>query len=378
MSAHGARPPSVFAQIFGEPATTLASAPGRVNLIGEHTDYNDGLVLPTAIPQRTTVELCQASDGWVTVYSDELSQSGTTASYVLGDEARTGDWLDYVRGVTWVLRQQGYGSGLSGLKLRISSQVPVGSGLSSSAALLVSLLRALRIALALPLTDVELARLARKAEVELVGAPVGIMDQLACSLCGPGAALFLDTRSLAMQTVPLPASLELVVIHSGVVHSHAVGDYRTRRGECEQAAALLGVRSLRELDGSALPQLSSLPEPLGRRVRHVVTENARVEESVTALGAADGPRLGALFQQSHASMRDDYQVSVPAIDLLVSLGDADPDILGARLTGGGFGGSVVMLARAGCGLAAARRIASRYEAQSGHRPTVLVPDSSIP
>lgn len=376
MSAHRARPPSVFEQIFGEPATTWASAPGRVNLIGEHTDYNDGLVLPTAIPQRTTVELCPAQDGRVTVYSDELSQPGTTLSYVLGEEVRTGDWLDYVRGVTWALRQSGVGSQLSGLKLRIGSQVPVGSGLSSSAALLVSLLRALRVWLALPLSDVELARLARKAEVELVGAPVGIMDQLACSLCGPGAALFLDTRSLAMQTVPLPESLELVVIHSGVVHSHAAGDYRTRRRECEQAAERLGVRSLRDLDESVLPQLVSLPEPLGRRVRHVVTENARVEAAVAALTAGDGQRLGELFRQSHASMRDDYAVSVPAVDLLVSLGEEDPDILGARLTGGGFGGSVVMLAQAGCGLRAGQRIASRYQAKSGHRPTLLVPGAS--
>lgn len=373
MSTHQPRPPSGFAQIFGEPATTWASAPGRVNLIGEHTDYNDGLVLPTAIPQRTTVELCPAKDGRVTVYSDELSEPGTTLSYLLGEESAMGDWLDYVRGVTWVLRQSGLGARLSGLRLRIQSQVPVGSGLSSSAALLVSLLRALRIALALPLSDVELARLARKAEVELVGAPVGLMDQLACSLCGPGAALFLDTRSLAMRTVPLPAALELVVIHSGVVHSHVAGDYRTRRRECEQAAERLSVRSLREMDESVLPKLDALPEPLGRRVRHVVTENARVEAAVAALAAGDGVRLGELFRQSHASMRDDYEVSVPAVDLLVRLGDADPDILGARLTGGGFGGSVVMLAKAGCGLVAARRIASAYEAQSGYRPTVLVP-----
>ena len=373
MSEHLPRPASVFAKVFGEPATTRASAPGRVNLIGEHTDYNDGLVLPTAIPQRTSVELCLAQDGLVSAYSDELCRDDQVQSYRLGEEVRQGDWLDYVRGVTWVLRQEGLGERLRGFKLRVSSQVPVGSGLSSSAALLVSLLRGLRIALALPLSEVELARLARRAEVELVGAPVGIMDQLACALCGPGAALLLDTRSLAMQTVPLPPSLELVVIHSGVVHSHAAGDYRTRRRECEQAAVQLAVKSLRDLGPADLSQIMSLPEPLGRRVRHVVMENARVQAAVAALQAADGELLGSLFRASHASMRDDYEVSVPAVDLLVRIGEQDPAILGARLTGGGFGGSVVMLARSGQARAAALRIASQYQAQSGHQPTILVP-----
>lgn len=165
MSATRPRPTAAFVRVFGLPATTLASAPGRVNLIGEHTDYNDGLVLPTAIPQRTSVELALCDDGLVSVYSDELSRDGQPQSYRLGDEARQGDWLDYVRGITWALQQEGWARRLRGLRLHISSQVPVGSGLSSSAALLVSLLRGLRSALALPLSEVELARIARRAEV---------------------------------------------------------------------------------------------------------------------------------------------------------------------------------------------------------------------
>jgi galactokinase len=373
MSATRPRPTAAFVRVFGLPATTLASAPGRVNLIGEHTDYNDGLVLPTAIPQRTSVELALCDDGLVSVYSDELSRDGQPQSYRLGDEARQGDWLDYVRGITWALQQEGWARRLRGLRLHISSQVPVGSGLSSSAALLVSLLRGLRSALALPLSEVELARIARRAEVELVGAPVGIMDQLACALCGPGSALYLDTQSLAMQSVALPPSLDLIVIHSGVVHSHAAGEYRVRREECQQAAALLGVKSLRQLGVVDLATLAKLPEPLVRRVRHVVTENARVEEAVQALKQADGMRLGSLFSASHASLRDDYQVSVPALDRLVQLGEDDPAILGARLTGGGFGGSVVMLARAGESRVAAERIAHRYQVETGHNPTILVP-----
>ena len=365
--------PTRFQQMFGVAATARATAPGRVNLIGEHTDYNDGLVLPTAIPQRTEVSLALADDGVVSVYSDATSGDGPASSYRLGEESRHGDWLDYVRGVTWVLRQEGLLTRLSGLRLAISSQVPVGSGLSSSAALLVSLLRGLRIALALPISEIDLARLARRAEVELVGAPVGIMDQLACALCGPGAALLLDTQSLQMDTVPIPSSLELVVIHSGIVHSHAAGDYKTRRRECQLAAQQLGVTSLRQLGEADLPRIMGLPDPLGRRVRHVVTENARVQTAAVALAAGDGETLGRLFAASHASMRDDYEVSVPAVDQLVEIGAADPAIWGARLTGGGFGGSVVMLAREGEGRAAAIRIAEKYRSHVGHNPTVLVP-----
>jgi galactokinase len=342
-----------------------------VNLIGEHTDYNGGFVLPTAIPQHTRVELAPRGHTAVRVWSAAVDAAAPPRAYTVGAEARTGDWLDYVQGVTWALREAGHA--ITGFDARLESDVPLGSGLSSSAALEVGLLRALRSAFALALDHVQLALLGQRAENQFVGAQVGIMDQMAASLAEPGTALFLDTRSLAYERVPLPPSLEVGVVDSGVSHSHASGDYNTRRAECERACALLGVAQLRDLPLDVLPRLATLPEPLGRRARHVVTEDARVLEAVAALRAGDLRRLGDLFYASHASMRDDYAVSTPEIDLLVELARAEPDVYGARLTGGGFGGSIVLLARPGAGHAAATRIARAYADRTGRTPRVLLP-----
>jgi galactokinase len=359
-----------FRALFGRDPEILASAPGRVNLIGEHTDYNDGFVLPTAIPQRTTVELARRDDGAARVYSAEIG--GEIASYAIGAEARAGSWIDYVAGVTHALVTEGHR--VPGFDLRIRSEVPLGAGLSSSAALEVALLRALREAFSLPVDDVAIARLGRRAENEIVGAPVGIMDQMAASLASTDRALFLDTRSLAYQLVPLPDAAELVVIDSGVPHSHAAGEYRTRRAECEKACAILGVSALRDLGRADLDRAArALPDLLFRRARHVITENARVLAAVAALSAKDVVALGALFDASHASMRDDYEVSAPPVDLLVSLARKEPEVLGARLTGGGFGGAVVILARRGSGQAVAARVARAYTASSGFTASVLVP-----
>nr|MBA3817741.1 galactokinase [Deltaproteobacteria bacterium] len=288
-----------------------ASAPGRVNLIGEHTDYNDGYVLPTTIPQHADVELELRKDDRIVVWSREMN---AWADYRLGEERRRGGWLDYVMGCTAALREAGHQIG--GAELRISSDVPVGSGLSSSAALEVSVLRALRQAFALPIEDVALALLGQRAENELVGAPVGAMDQLAASLGEAGHALFIDIRTLEVRRVPLPAA-DLIVISSGLRHDHVAGDYRTRRAECEEAARLLGVSSLRDVTVEELARVDALPDPFGRRARHVITENARVLAAVAAIDAGDLRELGALFAASHRSMRDDYEVSVPGIDALV-------------------------------------------------------------
>lgn len=375
MSEKPAQAPS-FVSLFGAPPTERHSAPGRVNLMGEHTDYNDGYVLPSVIPQRTQVELRRRADAEVHAFSAALDYeqgrgAGALHKYVLGDEQRGRGWLDYVQGVTQALQK--YGQKLSGFDLRVESTVPVGSGLSSSAALEISLLRALRAAFQLQLSDLELARLGQRAENDLVGAPVGILDQMASSLGGPGEALLLDTRTLAFERLPLPASSALVVIHSGISHDHAKGDYRTRRAECEQAAALLGVAKLRDVPLGDLALTQGLPPPLNRRVRHVLTENARVLEAAAALRAGDSVRLGELFYASHQSMQRDFEVSVAEIDLLVELGAREPAILGARLTGGGFGGSVVMLGRPGEARQAAERIAAAYAERSGRTPVILLP-----
>jgi galactokinase len=365
--------PASFQELFGHPPETVSHAPGRVNLIGEHTDYNGGFVLPMAIPQQTHVELRRRPDQLVRAFSANTSRDGRVLEYMLGQERAGKSWLDYVQGVTQVLRAAGHT--LSGFELRISSEVPLGSGLSSSAAMDVSLLRALRQAFSLPLDDVQLALLGQRVEVDFVGAPVGVMDPMAASIASQGVALFLDTRQMRFEQVPLPPGLDLIVINSGVAHNHAAGDYRVRRAECERAASLLGVPQLRDLSEADLPRAEKLPEPLGRRVRHVVTENARVLATVEALRRAELPRLGALFYASHESQRVDYEVSVPEIDLLVQLAREEAEVYGARLTGGGFGGSVVMMARAGTGTAVAGHIAERYAQRSGQHPTILVPQA---
>jgi galactokinase len=341
-----------------------------VNLIGEHTDYNQDLVLPLAIGRRTTVELAPRTDERVRAVSATMLE-GEILEYRLGTERRGLGWIDYLQGLTRTLRAEGHA--LGGIDLRVASNVPVGSGLASSAALEVAVLRALRDAFALPLDDVSLALIGHRAESLFVGAHVGVMDQIACSLAEEGRALLLDTRSLATTHVPMPAGVELVVIDSGVTHAHTTGEYNTRRAECEQACALLGVPALRDLGPADLPRALALPAPLGRRVRHVVTENGRVEQAVEAMRSGDASHVGAILVAGHASLRDDYQVSTPEVDLLVDLLCAEPAVLGARMTGGGFGGAVIALAITGSGRPLAERVARRYAARSGRTPAVLVP-----
>jgi len=367
---HGKPAPQSFEELFGRPPEIVAEAPGRVNLIGEHTDYNGGFVLPIAVPQRARVELAPRPDKLVRAYSANLIDEGI-ASFELGSEARTGGWIDYAQGVTRAFAQ-GCAS-LVGFDLRVASEVPLGAGLSSSAALTVALLRALCQAFAHDLSAVEIAALARRAENELVGAPVGIMDPMAASLASERTALFIDTRSLVYKPIPLPEGVELVVLDSGISHQNAVGKYRERRAECERAAAELGLRELRDMRMPELRRRASLPEPLSRRVRHVITENARVMATVTALREHDFERVGELFEASQRSMREDYEITTPEIDALVEIARTDADVFGARMTGGGFGGAVVALAREGAGAGAAQRITSTYAARTGHAATVLLP-----
>jgi len=359
-----------FIALFGRPPETVASAPGRVNLIGEHTDYNGGFVLPTVIPQRTTVELARRPDRLVHVWSDGVPDSGVV-TFELGRERRAGNWVDYVRGVTWALADEGFS--LAGADLRISSNVPLGSGLSSSAAIEMSVVKALREAFSLAIEPLGMARVGRRAENEFVGVPTGVMDQMASLLAGDGHALFIDTRTLAYRSLPLPPTVELAVINSGVSHNLSKGDYRTRRRECEEASRLLGVAELRDLTTAEMHRIDALPEPLRRRARHVVTENERVLAAVAALECGDVESLGRLFYASHDSMRDDYEVSVPEIDRLVELARREPAVRGARLTGGGFGGSIVALVDRGEAATVAARVCDAYRGESGQPGDVLVP-----
>jgi galactokinase len=350
--------------------TVTAEAPGRVNLIGEHTDYNGGFVFPIATPQRTRVALAPRADDVVRAWSRDVGGEHRWTGYRLGAEAHAGHWGDYVAGVTASLRESE--GGFSGFDLRIESDLPLGGGLSSSASLEVALLRGLRTLFSVDIDDVQLAKIAQRAETGLVGAPVGIMDQMAASLADEHAALFLDTRSLVYERIPLPAGTGLMVIHSGLAHRHAEGEYRVRRAECEDAARRLGVRELRDAAEIDLER-PVLPPPLDRRARHVVTENARVLQARAALTAADARGFGALMTESHRSMRDDFEISTPEIDLLVGSALDEDCVFGARMTGGGFGGSIVALAESGTVAAAAARITSAYERRVPLRSTVLIP-----
>jgi galactokinase len=345
--------------------TSSADAPGRVNLIGEHTDYQQGFVLPTLIPQRTRVRLRARADRRVRA----ISEAAGAAEYELGRERREWNWTDYLRGVTAALARRGVA--LGGFDIEIESNIPVGAGVSSSAALTVAVLRGVRTLFEIPLDDVELAVVARAAETDLVGAPVGIMDPMACSVGRAREALFLDTRSLAFERVAVPASIEFAVIDSGVAHQHAGGGYVVRRRESFDAAAALGVEYLRDATLAHLQdRAASLVPMLARRARHVVTENLRVLEAVEALRAGDGPRLGRLFTASHQSLRDDYEVSVPAVDHLVEIASRHEAVFGARMTGGGFGGAIVVAMKPG-GAAAAAEIIATYGSSSGAPATLL-------
>jgi galactokinase len=234
-------------------------------------------------------------------------------------------------------------------------------------------MRGLRELFSLKVDEVRLAQLGQRAENDFVGAPVGLMDQMAASLANEHTALFLDTRTVQHETVALPSGAALVVINSGVAHKHASGDYRTRRAECERAAAQLGVDQLRDLGVQDLPGVAALPSPLDRRARHVITENQRVLDAVAAMKTGDLERLGQLFDESHASQRDDYEVSVEEVDALVEVTRGQAGVFGARLTGGGFGGSIVGLVRSGEEARIAVSAAETYRQRTNLQATVLVP-----
>jgi galactokinase len=357
-----------FASVYQNEPTVAESAPGRVNLMGEHTDYHQGFVLPTVLLQRTTISLRPRADQLVRVTSREMP--GGVAEFVLGTERRRGNWLDYVQGVTAVANHAGFR--LTGFDASITSTIPSGAGVSSSAALTVGLLRALRTARMVSVDDLAVAQFAQLAETDFVGAPVGIMDQMACSLGRLGEALFIDTRSLRYERIPLPTTAGLIVINSGIAHQHAGGAYRQRRQESFQAAEALGVQWLRDAPQDA-PDTLTPNGLLRRRATHIISENQRVLDAVDALRERDVLRVGHLFRASHRSQRDDYETSTPEIDTLVDIGEHDSAVYGARLTGGGFGGAVVMLASMQCAAAAATRILDKYEDIAGRQGAILSP-----
>jgi len=349
-----------FRDIFGYDPQAAAEAPGRVNLLGEHTDYNDGFVLPTTIPQTCRVELALSRNRSHHFYSAELNQ---LVKYHEGDKTPTG-FARYVLGCIRMLRKMGHV--LTPVVLAIRSDVPIGAGLSSSAALEVAVLRGLRKLFRLKLDDVDIALIAQQAEIRYAGVNCGIMDQMASSLGDASHMLFLDTRTLERRLLPLPEDSELIVLDSGIPRSLATSAYNQRRAECEEAARQLGVKALRDIDD--VSEVAHLPSPLDRRARHVVAENNRVLRAIEGVSAAE---FGRLMNASHASLRDDFEVSIPALDLLVELLQQQPEVYGARLTGAGFGGACVALAKQGAADAVKTEVLTAYE-KRGQKGRVLV------
>ena len=349
-----------FQQIFNASPKVEASAPGRVNLLGEHTDYNDGFVLPTAIPQQTKVSLGFSSDDRHHFYSQELEEQTDVAA---SDPTPEG-FASYLFGCIGVLATQGIS--IPPLNVHVTSAVPIGSGLSSSAALEVAMLRGLRSLLQLDLDDVRIAQIAQQAERQYAGVQCGIMDQMASSLADTQHLLFLDTRSLDRQLLPIPAGSEILVMDSGIPRTLAGSGYNQRRAECEEAAKQLGVQALRDI--SDLNAITNLPAPLQQRARHVITENNRV---LTARNGISAEQFGELMNASHASLRDDYEVSISGLDTLVEILQKTPNVFGARLTGAGFGGACVALVAAGKTKGVAQQVLEQYS-QAGFSGSILV------
>jgi galactokinase len=348
-------------------------APGRVNLIGEHTDYNDGFVLPIALDRSTKVEASPRDDRLLVVRSREL---GETLTVNLDDNppGPTLSWIDYVRGMAAVLEIP------RGADLSISSGVPIGAGLSSSAALEVACGYAL-LDIAGREVDLEaLARAGQRAEHEFAGTRCGLMDQSIACFGRAGHAMLLDTRTLAQRHVKLPANLRVLVANTMVRHAHASGEYNARRADCEEGVAILARRrpAIRALRDAAIDDLDAVRHEMSNRVyrrcRHVITENARTLEAAAALAAGDAPRLGRLMRESHESLRQDYEVSCRELETMMAIVGTITGIgmHGARMTGGGFGGSIVAAVDADHVEYLADRLRQGYAAATGRTPDVWI------
>jgi galactokinase len=350
-------------------------APGRVNLIGEHTDYNDGFVMPAAIGFYTWVAASQRADRNLHIHSDEFSETLTLSLDELAGPPRH-HWSDFVRGVAAVL--QSSGQHLSGANLMIEGQVPIGAGLSSSASLEVASALALLSAARSEVAPFELVKICQRAEHEYVGTRCGIMDQFIAVFGQSGHALMLDCRTLDSESVTIPANARLVICNSMVKHNLAGGEYNNRRADCETGVSILRkslpqVRALRDV---TLAQLEAhrkkLPEVVYRRCRHVISENQRVLDAASALRSGDLDGFGQLMYASHRSLRDDYEVSCSELDLLVEIASKGQGVYGSRMTGGGFGGCTITLVESGAVEEFQETISRKYKDETGIAAPVYV------
>ncbi len=363
-----------FRDMFGTSAR-IFRAPGRVNVIGEHTDYNDGFVMPAALEFYTWVAAAKREERVLEAYSEHFGEKiGLSLDELAGPPRR--HWSDFVRGVAAVLQNAGYK--LAGANLVIYGEVPIGAGLSSSASLEVATALALISLSGLDVPRLDLVKLCQRAEREFVGTRCGIMDQFVAVYGATGHALMLDCRSLEYQLLPVPHDLRLVVCNSMVRHELASGEYNRRRADCEEGVKLMqpqlpGIRALRDVGVADLEACKlMLPATVYRRCRHVVTENQRVLAAAKALQSGEADRFGQLMYRSHASLRDDYEVSCRELDLLVDLAASRPGVYGARMTGGGFGGCTVNLLRADATDSFKEHISRAYREATGIIPEIYV------
>jgi galactokinase len=366
---------AVFQQLYGT-KPRLFSAPGRVNLIGEHTDYNDGFVLPMAIDRRTVSAAAPRDDRRVRARSIDRNESVDFDLDHPGPSQR-GHWIDYIEGVAQAL--EGRGLRLRGVDLAFASDVPVGAGLSSSAALEVSVARALTVVSGREIDLVSLALIGQQAEHAYVGTRCGIMDQMTAAVARRGHALLIDCRSLETAHIPLDTSRRSIVIcDTGVKHELSSSKYNERRGECELGVEILreampGISALRDVSAGEFGEHENqLPEPIRRRCRHVITENERTVAAAEALRRDDLSEMGRLMLQSHQSLRDDYEVSCRELDQLVEAAASLKGVAGARMTGGGFGGCTVNLVESESVEDFRTSIANEYNRLNGHYPAIYV------
>ncbi len=357
-----------FSRQFGRPAAFIARAPGRVNLIGEHTDYNDGFVLPAAIERETRLAAAPRRDGVVRLVALDLNRE---TSFSLDDVRRsaTESWSNYVRGVAAGLLAAGYPvAGFDGL---VQGDVPIGAGLSSSAALEMAALQAFSAAGGFTVPPDQAARIGQRAEHIYVGTNCGLMDQLASALGRPQHVLLIDCRDLSFRPVPVPAAAAILIADTAVRRQLASSAYNERRAQCEAAARALGVSALRDATLEMLAR-ADLPAVVARRAQHVIAENDRVLATVEALQHGDLHKVGALMDASHASLRDLYEVSSAELDTMVELLRDQTGCYGARLTGAGFGGCAVALMAAEAAAAAIPVVAEAYRARTGLTPALYV------
>jgi galactokinase len=367
-----ARAIDAYRRHFGSEPDMVFRAPGRVNLIGEHTDYNDGFVLPAAIDRETVVAIGGADGGQITAIASDFGDDRDSFAIADAIDHVPADWANYVRGVVQALIADGHA--LTGAQMAIAGDVPLGSGLSSSASLEVAVGNALVGIAGKSIDPTHMAKIAQRAENDFVGCACGIMDQLISTRGEAGHALLIDCRSLECTPVSIPDGVSIIIAHSGVRHAHAGGEYNDRRAQCEAAAKHYGVAALRDVTTEQLEAgKAGLDDISYRRARHVVTENARTEAAASALKRGNLQRLGELMEQSHTSMRDDFEITVPAVDQLAAIMAAPLNGEGgARMTGGGFGGCVIAVAPDARVSSVVKAIADQYRTPEGLAAEVFV------